>query len=447
MQDELDTVKKKISKTGDFWQEYASVVLSSGIPPEKVKWYVKWAKEFAVSLRGIPLRKRTESHVQNFLDNMRKHNIRKWQLEQAESALKILFQDFMKLSWAQNWHDLITSPKSDQNKSSFQDCLKTNNPDAVHEDIFAKLRNELRMRHYSLSTERTYEDWIRRFIKFHGLKSPMQLGPDAVKKYLGYLAEGRNVSASTQNQALNALVFLYEQVLESPLGAIGDFTRAKRPKRLPVVLSRDEVNRLLNELTGMHALMAGLLYGSGLRLMECIRLRVKDIDFAQKQIIVRDGKGQKDRITMLPARYQQPLKEHLDQIKELHGKEILQGRGEVYLWPSLERKYPNAVREWIWQYVFPSERLSVDPRTKKIRRHHIHEKGLQKAVKDAAFKAGLTKRVSCHTLRHSFATHLLESGYDIRTVQELLGHSDVSTTMIYTHVLNTPGLAVRSPVD
>jgi len=305
----------------------------------------------------------------------------------------------------------------------------------------------MRRRHYSLRTEQSYKEWIRRFLFFHDLKSPQELGAESVKEYLEYLAEKRQVTASTQSQALNAIVFLYNQVIDKPLGDIGDFARAKKPKRLPVVLTRDEANRLLSALSGTTALIAGLLYGSGLRIMECVRLRVKDIDFEQNQIMVRDGKRQKDRITMLPGRFRQRLLDHLKKVKELHDKDLSEGKGDVYIWPAIGRKYPRAAREWIWQYFFPSDRLSVDSESMKVRRHHVHENGVQRSVKDAALRIGLTKRVSCHTLRHSFATHLLESGYDIRTVQELLGHSDVSTTMIYTHVLNTPGLAVRSPVD
>ncbi len=231
------------------------------------------------------------------------------------------------------------------------------------------------------------------------------------------------------------------------VGSIGEFTRSRKPRRLPVVLTREEATLLLKSMKGTYALMAGVLYGSGLRLMECVRLRVKDVDFGHSQIIVRDGKGRKDRITMLPERYHLPLKEHLERVKKLHLKDLAKGLGEVYIWPSLARKYPKAAQEWIWQYVFPSSRLSVDPRGQKIRRHHAHENGLQRSVKDAVKRTGIAKRVDCRALRHSFATHLLEAGYDIRTVQELLGHADVSTTMIYTHVLNKPGLAVKSPVD
>jgi integron integrase len=259
--------------------------------------------------------------------------------------------------------------------------------------------------------------------------------------------ESRDVSASTQKQALNALVFLYHQVLKLPLGELAEFARSKRPKHLPTVLSGQEVGRLLGVLDGTVGLMAGLLYGSGMRLLECLRLRVQDIDFDLGQIMVRDGKGQKDRVTILPETSRAPLREHLERVGKLHEETLAKGFGEVYMPPALGRKYPNAGQELRWQYVFPSKHLAVDPRSGVVRRHHFSDRGLQKAVSEAARKVGLTKRVTPHTLRHSFATHLLEGGYDIRTVQELLGHSDVSTTMIYTHVLNKPGIGVRSPLD
>ncbi len=256
-----------------------------------------------------------------------------------------------------------------------------------------------------------------------------------------------HVAASTQNQALSALLFLYREVLEQDLDFPIDAIRAKKPKRLPTVLTREEVARVLVQLSGTHRLMAQLLYGSGLRLMECVRLRVKDVDFAQRQMIVRDGKGMQDRVTVLPDVLVAPLQEHVQRVKRLHDEDLARGQGSVYLPFALERKYPNADREWVWQYVFPSGRLSRDPRSGVVRRHHISESILQKAVKKAVRLSGVQKRVSCHTFRHSFATHLLENGYDIRTVQELLGHKDVRTTMIYTHVLNRGGLAVRSPLD
>jgi integron integrase len=268
-----------------------------------------------------------------------------------------------------------------------------------------------------------------------------------VRTYLDYLAVEREVAASTQNQALNALVFFYGQVLRKPLGEMEEFARAKRPRRLPEVMTRDEVQRLLSKMDGIPGLMAGLMYGSGIRLMECVRLRVKDIDFARHQIMVRDGKGQKDRVTMLPDRFAAALQEHLARVKAIHTQDLAQGNADVYIWPAMARKYPNAGKEWIWQYVFPAKGLSVDPRSGKVRRHHINENLVQNAVKEAAIQATINKRVSCHTLRHSFATHLLEAGYDIRTVQELLGHANVITTMIYTHVLNRPGLSVKSPAD
>lgn len=443
---------KKPFEKKDFWKNFHACVLEHGVPEDKAEWYVRWGRKFARSVRGVPLRSRTTVHVKAFLTQLgNEPNLGEWQIEQAEKALEILYHKFLNLPLVRNQTeqaDPSSSPVQPlPEEKPFRDQINCDEIDRVHKKLLNRLKTEIRTRHYSIRTERVYTDWVRRYITFHGLKSPVELGADRVKEYLEYLAEEREVAASTQNQALNALVFLYGQVLEKPLGTMGDFVRAKRPVRLPVVLTREEVNRLLDALTGIHALMAGLLYGSGLRLMDCVRLRVQDIDFAQQQIMVRNGKGQKDRVTMLPERFQKQLREQIKQGKKQHDKDLKEGLGEVYLWPALSRKYTNAAREWIWQYVFPSDRLSVDPRSLKVRRHHIHENGLQKAVKDAAWKVGLTKKVSCHTLRHSFATHLLEGGYDIRTVQELLGHADVSTTMIYTHVLNKPGMTVKSPAD
>jgi integron integrase len=311
----------------------------------------------------------------------------------------------------------------------------------------ARMRTEIRLRQYSIRTEKSYLDWVARFLAFHRFRDPMTLGGEAVKAYLEYLVERRNVAASTQNQALNALVFLYEHVLQQPVGELGQFLRAKKPKRLPTVLTRSEVERLLKHMDGVPKLMAGLLYGSGLRLMECARLRVKDVDFERRQIMVRQGKGRKDRLTMLAERFADRLQEHLEVVRERHILDLANGFGEVYIDSALARKVPSAGRQWVWQYVFPASQLATDPRGGVMRRHHLHESVLQKAVKLAARQAGIAKYVTCHTLRHSFATHLLESGSDIRTVQELLGHSNVNTTMIYTHVLNRPGMVVKSPVD
>jgi integron integrase len=273
------------------------------------------------------------------------------------------------------------------------------------------------------------------------------MGADEITQFLTALAVHGQVSASTQNQALCALIFLYRHVLGQNLGWFDDLVRAKRPQRLPVVLTRAEVRALLGALEGMHWIMASLLYGAGLRLLECLRLRVKDIDLAGHQILVRAGKGHKDRRTVLPAAAQEPLRAHLEHIRQRHQHDLLRGLGGVYVPDALQRKYPNASREWGWQWVFPASQISLDPRSGEHKRHHVHESVLQRAVKEATRKAGLVKTASCHTLRHSFATHLLEDGYDIRTIQELLGHQDVKTTMIYTHVLNRGGKGVYSPMD
>ena len=313
--------------------------------------------------------------------------------------------------------------------------------------LLEQIRDVMRLKHYSLRTERTYCDWIERFIRFHRMRHPAEMAEPEVGEFLTHLARVGDVSASTQNQALSALLFLYKGVLKQEIVWLKQVERAKKPARLPVVLSRDEVHKILAHLHGTPGLMAGLLYGSGLRLMECVRLRVKDVDFAYARITVRDTKGGRDRVTMLPVNLTAPLQRHLQKVKAQHEQDLADGFGEVWLPDALARKYSNAVREWSWQFVFPSSRISVDPRSQVRRRHHIDESALQQAVKKAVRAATLTKPASCHTFRHSFATHLLENGYDIRTVQELLGHKDVSTTMIYTHVLNKPGIGVRSPLD
>jgi site-specific recombinase XerD len=377
-------MNREAEQVKPFWQDYRAAVVRQGVPPAKAPWFVRWAQQVAHALPGVPLRSRTAEHVQAFLSHLRQQaDTQPWQVDQAQEALRLLYQAVLPVPWARAWPWRTPPTPATRGLSQGAACrdeTSTTEVHAHHQELLSRLRTEIRARHYSLRTEQAYEPWMRRFVTFHGLKSPRELGAEAVKQSLEDLAVERKVSASTQNQALNALVFLYEPVIGEPIGTIGDFARARRPKRLPVVLTREEVNRWLDALSGTSRLMAGLLYGSGLRLMECVRLRVKD-------------------------------------------------------------------REWIWQDVLPSSRLSVDPRSGKVRRHHIHENALQRAVKEAAFGVGLTKSVSCHVLRHSFATHLLEGGYDIRTGQELLGHADVSTTMIYTHVLNRPGLAVKSPAD
>jgi integron integrase len=313
--------------------------------------------------------------------------------------------------------------------------------------LLDQVRDVCRVKHYSRRTEDTYADWIKQFILFHNKRHPKEMGAPEIEAFLTHLAVDGNVAASTQNQALSALLFLYHEVLHIDLPESINAVRAKKPARLPVVLTRAETQQIIAGMSGLYQLMAKLLYGSGLRLMECVRLRVKDLDFERREIIVRDPKGGHERVTMLSASLITPLQEHLKRVKLLHDQDLAAGYGHVYLPYALDRKYPNAATEWGWQYVFPSDRLSTDPRSNIIRRHHMDESNLQRAVKDAVRLANLAKPASCHTFRHSFATHLLENGYDIRTVQELLGHKDVKTTMIYTHVLNRGGLAVRSPLD
>lgn len=313
--------------------------------------------------------------------------------------------------------------------------------------LFDRVRDAIRLRHYSLRTEQTYIQWIRRFILFHNKRHPMDMGEKEVTAFLTHLAVNKKVAASTQNQALSAILFLYQKVLDQKLEWLDDVVRAKRPRRLPVVLSKSEITQLLDQLHGTNGLIARLIYGTGMRQMECLRLRIKDIDFDYRQIIVRSGKGDKDRMTVLPEQLVPELQIQLARAKNIHRIDLDDGYGETSLPYALKRKYPNAGKEWCWQYAFPSSRRSDDPYTGILRRHHWFHTNLHRAIKQAIRTTGITKRVTVHTLRHSFATHLIENGYDIRTVQELLGHKDVRTTQIYTHVLNRGGRGVRSPLD
>jgi integron integrase len=321
-------------------------------------------------------------------------------------------------------------------------------PPAGQPRLLDRVRIAVRSRHYSLRTEESYVAWVRRFILFHGKRHPLEMAEQEINAFLSHLAVRAHVSASTQTQALSALLFLYRHVLEKPLPAIENIVRAKRPVRLPTVMTKAEVREVLLHLNGTPRLIATLLYGTGMRLMECLRLRVKDLDFESLQITVRDGKGSKDRLAILPLSAREHLRAHLSKTRAIHQADLASGDGRVFLPQALARKYPNAEKEWAWQWVFPAPSLGRDPRTGVTRRHHLHEVVVQRAVRQAVRAAGLAKPVSCHTFRHSFATHLLEEGYDIRTIQELLGHRDVKTTMIYTHVLNRAGSrGVRSPAD
>ena len=447
---------KQTATVQRFWDAFRACVEDNRVRPDHSGFYVKWAQSFVDFLPEKRLRDRSRQDIEGFLADLAKRSgMKDWQVKQAERALRILYETFLPNYSLDGARKTETGPEMKapdvaitRKTGAFLDRVIPGEVERLFSPLLIKLQTEIRGRHYSIRTERTYLDWVRRFIAFQGYADPRVIdATSAVKGYLDYLAVEREVAASTQNQALNALVFFFNHALQKPFGEMETFVRAKRPQRLPEVMTRDEVQALLDQMEGISALMAGLMYGGGLRLMECVRLRIKDIDFSRHQIMVRDGKGQKDRVTMLPERFAVPLKEHLARVKVIYENDQAKGVPGVYIWPALARKYPKAASEWIWQYVFPAKSLSVDPRSGKVRRHHINENLVQKAVKEAAMRAEISKKVSCHTLRHSFATHLLEAHYDIRTVQELLGHANVTTTMIYTHVLNRPGISVKSPAD
>lgn len=448
-----------------FWDNYLNFIDKNGVNPKVSRWYVIRVEQYIEAFSQKKLLHHQPADVTNYLTNIGKiGRIQDWQFTQTVDAIQKLFA-MLQVPWLAEvdwryWKDSattlaenhVTVARETSADSTIERLANIDNSELaevrrLYKPFFTNLLVEIRRRNYSIRTEQAYESWLARFCLYSGNRSPEELGTADVVSFLQYLAVRRNVTASTQNQALNALVFFYGQVLKKPLGDLGGFVRAKRPKTLPVVLTKTEIFRLFEKMTGKQKLMASLLYGTGMRLMDCVRLRVQDIDFEYKQIVVRDGKGQKDRVVPLPESLVDRLHKHLAEVRLLHEKDLADGFGEVFLPDALSRKYQKAAKEWGWQYVFPSGRLSVDPRSGQTRRHHIHENGLQKAVKKAAKEAGLTKRVNCHSLRHSFATHLLESGYDIRTVQELLGHANVSTTMIYTHVLNRGGKGVSSPLD
>ena len=437
-----------------FWQRYEGLVRGSGVRPGLEVWYRRHCEAFIRSIRPQRLGEAGAGEVTRFLHRLWQGGRHEgWQVRQAEAALRLLYQGLVHASWAADWP--VLAPELPTESDAGLDYRKPRHrsragAQRVRQEFAGPLDRmirTLRYRHYAYRTEETYRDWAERYLDVclrSGLAVPAAA---SVKKFLEDLAVVGRVSASTQNQALNALVFFFREGLGQELGDLGTFEYARRPRRLPVVLSRDQVARVLGAMRDPHRLMAELLYGSGLRLMECVRLRVKDVELEQGQILVRDGKGARDRVTTLPKSVAGRLQEHLAGVKRRHEVDLAQGHGSVYLPNALERKYPNANREWAWQYVFPADRLSVDPRSGVVRRQHAEERGLQVAVRRALAAGGIARGASCHSLRHSFATQLLENGYDIRTVQELLGHKDVSTTQIYTHVLNRPGLAVRSPLD
>jgi len=455
-----------------FWDNYIEKTMCYGVKPAATRWYVKRVEAYIKHYSGHKLVLHTASDVDNYLHmSSVKGALEPWQFTQIVDSLRILFLICLQKEWATGyrWDDwTISEDDGDRGKAAL--AGDENLDDWINEliqnksikykgsllarvcskypDYIKGLITRIRVKHYSIRTEQAYLQWLVRYIAFHKMADPAQLEDSAIASYLEHLVINRHVSSSTQSQALNALVFFYKAVLEREAPEVGEFVRSKKPRRLPVVLTKDEIRQLLSHIdVSTQQLMIQLLYGCGLRVMECVRLRVQDVDFGYKQIMVRNGKGKKDRVVPLPDMLAESLKEQIDGVRDLHRQDCNEGFGEVYLPDALDRKYPNAAREIIWQYVFPARKVSRDPRSGKYRRHHINERSLQKRVKQATQQAGINKKVNCHALRHSFATHLLESGYDIRTVQELLGHSDVSTTMIYTHVLNKGGMGVVSPID
>ncbi len=455
----LQISEPESSGRGSRWEQYFRLLALNKVPEKVHRYYVKHVEDLLRETDHMPLLNLRRDVVEAFLQKRADNSgIADWQLRQCVEAIRLLLVDLAKApvcaeidwdAWRFGARSLSAehatlAPEQSVGRIVARELEKQG---LIHQQAaLEQLVVEIRARHYSIRTEKAYLNWAARFLAFCKPATNDTPGADQVQRFLRYLAVERKVSASTQNQALNALVFLFEKVFQTSMGAL-DFPRARRPKRLPVVLSSAEVGALLDAMDGVYELMVGLMYGTGMRLMECIRLRVMDIDFGNQQIIVRDGKGNKDRVVPLPKRYSDALTKHLERRQRLYLQDAAQGHGTVYLPPALARKYPRAAGEWIWQYVFASTRLAKDPRGDSLRRHHLHETSLQKAIGAAARRAGIRKRVNSHALRHSFATHLLESGHDIRTVQELLGHADVSTTMIYTHVLNRPGITIMSPVD
>lgn len=456
-----------------FWDNFILKTKTYNVAPRAVRWYVRHVEEYIKVHADLRLRRHSPRHVEQYLRDKGRHTrLRGWQFRQIIDALRILFVEMVQTPWAREfpWDDWVDAARSlpDDHATvarDYQPLPGSGGHDSgsdledddtglyervaeQHPEVIEAFVARIRSRHYSIRTEKSYLGWLTRYIAFHSMADPATLSEEHIASFLEHLVVQRKVASSTQGQALSALVFFYKRVLERELSDNIQFAYSRKPRRLPVVLTRDEIQRLFEHIENpTHSLMAGILYGCGLRLMECIRLRVLDIDTGYSQILVRDAKGKKDRVAPIPKKLSGKLDQQLEKVRELHAEDLEKGCGRVYLPEALARKYPNAETELRWQFVFPSARLGADPRSGIARRHHAHESSLQKQVKRAADRAGLSKKVNCHALRHSFATHLLESGYDIRTVQELLGHADVSTTMIYTHVLNRPGISVISPLD
>lgn len=456
-----------------FWEKYISISRRYKVREKALRWYVRHAEAYLGSCDNAPLEEHIALYVERFLRAKgRNPHLQKWQFLQILEAVRILLTEMVDLPWVKTYtwvewlstadtlpDNHVTVDRAYRPLPSDPGVMQKVGTGSDRTSLESKvlklfphhveaLMTRIRVMQYSPRTERTYLQWFYRYIAYHDMQDPAELDEEHIGAFVTDLAARRNAAAATQGQALNALVFFYRQVMGRDLSDSIDFARSRKSRRLPVVLTTAEVARLLSQLPGeTHHLMASLLYGCGLRLMECVRLRVLDIDFGYRQIMVRETKGRKDRVVPIPQASLHALQARIEKTRTIHNEDLCHGFGRVFLPESLARKYPDAASEFRWQYVFPATRLVVNPQTGEVYRHHIHESSLQRHLRKAALAARINKKVNCHALRHSFATHLLESGYDIRTVQELLGHADVSTTMIYTHVLNRPGIAVRSPLD
>jgi integron integrase len=447
-------------KVEHFWKSYLSVIERFRIPEHSRPWYRKHVQEFIRAYPNIKLKEQSPKGIEHWLTRLGQNpNLTPWQYRQKVDALRLLFTHMLKSTWSKSfdwnhWYEAAqplgndhpTVARSYESKTAGAEKAR-NFLGQKYPAIYARYIAAIRVTGLAINTEQSYLSWINRFLRFHKNTLPDQCTESEVASFLEYLAVKRKVVGATQAQALNALVFFFARTLEHPLGDIGHFKRPKPHVHIPTVLSRREVELILSALNGQTGTMVRLMYGSGMRVMECVRLRIMDLDFDYQQITVHDGKGKKDRVVPLPKSLSVKLKQQIERVTNQHKIDLEAGYGAVYIPEALERKYPNAPKELRWQYLFPATRIAQDPRSGAIRRHHIHPTVIQRAVRKSAVQSGITKRVTSHTMRHSFATHLLESGSDIRTVQELLGHSDIKTTMIYTHVLGKGGNAVTSPLD
>ena len=407
--------------------------LKNGVPKDKIKFHVLWLNKFVAFYPGS-LDHVSNKDIEMFLDRLKGDKFAAWQIEQARDAVILYIEKYCGKT-------ILSARKSEERISANSPTI------ATWQQAKERFTELIRLRHYAYNTEKTYQDWIKRFILYTKLGNPQQVSSEHVKQFLAYLAVKRKVAASTQNQAFNALLFLFRDVLGIEFGDFTNTIRAKKNQKIPVVLTTEEIKAVFAHIKVEMELALTLIYASGIRVTECVRLRVQDLDFGNHSLIVRSGKGDKDRVTLLPEFLHEPLKIHLKNVKLIHENDLKLGHGTVYLPDALERKYPRANKEWGWQYVFPATGLAVDPRSGIVRRHHVGQQTLQRAMKHAVSQAGLSKKASVHTLRHSFATHLLQSGYNIRTIQDLLGHKDVTTTMIYTHVIKNGPHGVKSPAE